>query len=158
MVLLILTIRHNSFFSLLLVFALSFSFTIVAQAVDYPAGIVKSKSESTPWGTMTSSIYYATSDEWAVNPERMVIVETKIDSKYTMAQIKAEVECQDNATGQTNPRWQNTRIENNCNLTSTRVFMNPPKASTMAVFTNHEVTYSRSQSFHISYLPGPVDV
>lgn len=144
-------------FSLLLVFALSFLFTIAVQAVDYPAGIVKSENESTPWGTMTGSIYYATSDEWTANPERMVIVETKINSKYTMAQIKAEVECQDNATGQSNPRWQNTSIENNSNLTSTRVFMNPPKASTMAVFTNHEVTYSRSHNFHMSYLLGPVD-
>lgn len=142
--------------SLLFTFVMVFTLAVVAQAADYPAGLVKSQGKPTPWGTMTGSIFYATSDEWSTNPERLVIVETKIDSNRTMAEIKAEVECQDNSTGQTNPRWQNSSVQNNTNLTSTRVFMNPPKTSTMAVFTNHEVTYTSSVNLYMSCLLGPV--
>lgn len=143
--------------SLLLTFVLVFAFAVTAQAAANISAIPsKSQTKPTPWGTMTGSIYYATSDEWSANPERQIVAVTEIDSSRTMAEIKAEVECQNNATGETDPRWQNTSIERNSNRTSTRVFMNPPKASTMIAYTNHEVTYSSSVNLYMSYLMGPV--
>lgn len=125
--------------------AIALALILSLQSMAFASGRdpIKSGTKSTPYGDMEGNIYVIYRGVDGI----WMYASTEIDSKYTMAEITCKLDVCANDTGELYDQGSETLEDANY----VECFADgDPSLGTMALFSTHEVTYTRSYVLYLS--------
>lgn len=137
--------------AMLLALATVFSLTVSANAA-FGALIGSGSKETDKIGVpavIRGEIYFTTDDPSGLLWLQVTAV-TNVDSRYTMAEVGAKLECQYNSTGElVRPTATGSEYARNTNSVEAGCEFSKPEPGRVAVHSTHEATYTRSDFLYM---------
>lgn len=140
--------RFKKAVALMLALATVFALTVSANAMS---GVLEnSDSKSTSFGTIRGEVWnytYTYNGSLWMDPGAV----TTVDSRYTMAEVTAEIECRYNDTGElVQPTATDSAFARNTNTVEAGTSFSVPRGGTIIAFSAHGATYSTSDVLYMT--------
>lgn len=140
--------RFKKAVALILTLAALFTLTVSANALD--GTLINSDSKSTSFGTIQGEVWcytYPYNGRLWMQPRAV----TTVNSRYTMAEVTAEIECRYNDTGElVQPTASGSDYARNTNTVTTGAEFSVPRGGKIVAFSAHGATYTTSDVLYMS--------